>query len=188
MAMRLLLFSQLLFVGLQASKQGAPQPAQRDQVNCQLYAVQPNDNCINISSKNNITYAQLLSWNPSLSSTCSYVWLYSNICRCTNTTKSVTLRAWTQVAFVSVILKAHFQSQVIPLGQPILLLQLRKSFQELLTDSCTTPCIETDIFNRPVPSPTLDQTTSRCAKYYQVSDGDDCSHLTTQFAITLKDL
>lgn len=55
------------------------------------------------------------------------------------------------------------------------------------------PISTTDIImsvgpDSPIPSPTLDQTTSRCAKYYQVVDGDDCSHLTAQFAITLKDL
>ncbi|UKZ58866.1 uncharacterized protein TrAtP1_000188 [Trichoderma atroviride] len=144
--MKLLTFSQLFFVGIQASKLGVPQPAQRDQVNCQLYAVQPNDNCIDISSKNNITYAQLLSWNPSLSSTCSNLASLNSSSICVSNPKGT------------------FSISSNTVGA---------------TDIATTTA--------PVPSPTLDQTTSRCAKYYQVSDGDDCSHLTAQFAITLKD-
>lgn len=186
--MRLLLFCQLFFVGIQASKLGVSPPSQRDQVNCQLYTVQPNDSCIGIISNNNITYAQLLSWNPSLNPTCSYAWLYSTTWRCANAARSVTSQAWIRVAFVSVTLKERFPSPVIQMGQPLLLLQLRESFQELLVVNCATSEISTDVFDSPIPSPTLDQTTSRCAKYYQVVDGDDCSHLTAQFAITLKDL
>ncbi|KAL7902726.1 carbohydrate-binding module family 50 protein [Trichoderma sp. SZMC 28014] len=144
--MRLSLFSQLLFVGMQASTLGVSQPAQRDQVNCRLYAVQPNDNCIDISSKNNITYAQLLSWNPSLSSTCSNL--------------------------------ASLKSSSICVSNP-------KGTFSISSNTIGATDIATTI--APIPSPTFDQTTSRCAKFYQVSDGDDCSHLTAQFAITLKD-
>ncbi|KKP02189.1 LysM domain-containing protein [Trichoderma harzianum] len=78
--------------------------------NCQQYTVISNDTCIGICSHNNITYAQLLSWNPGIDPGCSVV-----------------------------------------------------------------------------PSPTLNQTTSRCAQYYLISDGDDCSLLATKFGITLKD-
>ncbi|EHK22021.1 uncharacterized protein TRIVIDRAFT_124493, partial [Trichoderma virens Gv29-8] len=125
--MRPLFFSQLLFVGIQASKIDVSQPIRADQANCHLYAIQPSDSCIDISSKNNITYAQLLSWNPSIKPTCS------------------------------------------PLG------------------NCVTSCISTDVFDSPIPSPTLDHTTSRCANYYKVVEGDDCPHLTALFAITLTD-
>ncbi|PTB40686.1 carbohydrate-binding module family 50 protein [Trichoderma asperellum CBS 433.97] len=144
--MRLLLFCQLFFVGIQASKLGVSPPSQRDQVNCQLYTVQPNDSCIGIISNNNITYAQLLSWNPSLNPTCSNL--------------------------------ASLNSSSICVSNPKGTFSISSNTNGATIIATTTA---------PIPSPTLDQTTSRCAKYYQVVDGDDCSHLTAQFAITLKD-
>ncbi|CAM1509828.1 Fc.00g001630.m01.CDS01 [Cosmosporella sp. VM-42] len=40
----------------------------------------------------------------------------------------------------------------------------------------------------PIPTPTPDKTNSYCGKYYKVAKGDDCSDLTAQSGITLKDL
>lgn len=37
---------------------------------CQTYTVQADDTCFSISSQNNITYAQILSWNPTIDPTC----------------------------------------------------------------------------------------------------------------------
>ncbi|UKZ80304.1 hypothetical protein TrVFT333_008061 [Trichoderma virens FT-333] len=144
--MRPLFFSQLLFVGIQASKIDVSQPIRADQANCHLYAIQPSDSCIDISSKNNITYAQLLSWNPSIKPTCSNL--------------------------------ARLNASSICVSNP-------KGSFSISSNTLGATVIATA--TAPIPSPTLDHTTSRCANYYKVVEGDDCPHLTALFAITLTD-
>ncbi|PKK46870.1 hypothetical protein CI102_8376 [Trichoderma harzianum] len=114
--------------------------------NCQQYTVISNDTCIGICSHNNITYAQLLSWNPGIDPGCSNL--------------------------------ASFIDNSICLSNP-------QGQFSITSNTISATAIATTTAS--VPSPTLNQTTSRCAQYYLISDGDDCSLLATKFGITLKD-
>ncbi|KAL6811041.1 hypothetical protein GGI42DRAFT_339846 [Trichoderma sp. SZMC 28013] len=114
--------------------------------NCQQYTVSSNDTCISICSHNNVTYAQLLSWNPEMDSGCSNL--------------------------------ASFIDNSICLSNP-------QGQFSITSNTISATIIATT--TAPVPSPTLNQTTSRCAQYHLISDGDDCSLLATKFGVTLKD-
>ncbi|KAL6690470.1 hypothetical protein J3F84DRAFT_389421 [Trichoderma pleuroticola] len=114
--------------------------------NCQQYTVNSNDTCIGICSHNNVTYAQLLSWNPEIDPGCSNL--------------------------------ARFIDNSICLSNP-------QGQFSITSNTISATVIATTIAS--VPSPTLDQTTSRCAHYHLISDGDDCSLLTSKFGILLKD-
>jgi hypothetical protein len=41
---------------------------------------------------------------------------------------------------------------------------------------------------RPVPEPTPDRTSGRCAEYHLVTAGEDCGDFTLKYEITLEDL
>ncbi|EED18781.1 LysM domain protein, putative [Talaromyces stipitatus ATCC 10500] len=47
---------------------------------CVSYAILGSDTCFTIASANSITWAQLLAWNPTLSTTCSNLHSFTNIC------------------------------------------------------------------------------------------------------------
>ncbi|KAH6874031.1 LysM domain-containing protein [Thelonectria olida] len=59
-----------------------PTPTQPDMVaNCnKFYFVKSGDSCASISSKNSITEAQFLKWNPSVGSTCNGLWANAYVC------------------------------------------------------------------------------------------------------------
>lgn len=38
---------------------------------CDTYNIQANDTCVGISAKNNLTYTQLFSWNPTINPSCT---------------------------------------------------------------------------------------------------------------------
>jgi hypothetical protein len=38
---------------------------------CTIYNIQANDTCVGISAKNNLTYTQLRSWNPTINPSCT---------------------------------------------------------------------------------------------------------------------
>lgn len=48
--------------------------------NCPIYTIQSNDTCYAIASNANITYTQLLSWNPTINGYCSNLIISQNIC------------------------------------------------------------------------------------------------------------
>lgn len=56
------------------SKRDVAGPASNVAPVCRQYNVLSNDTCLAICSKSKVTYAQLLSWNPSLNPQCSYVY------------------------------------------------------------------------------------------------------------------
>lgn len=43
------------------------------QSGCNRYVVKPQDTCWSVGQANNVTYAQLRSWNPEINLACSYV-------------------------------------------------------------------------------------------------------------------
>ena len=47
---------------------------------CPIYTIQPSDTCYGIAGNANITYTQLLSWNPSINGYCSNLITGQNIC------------------------------------------------------------------------------------------------------------
>ena len=47
---------------------------------CQIYEVQSGDDCYGIANKTNISYTQLLSWNPTIDGFCSNLISGQNIC------------------------------------------------------------------------------------------------------------
>ena len=47
---------------------------------CQIYNVQSGDTCLGIAANSNITYTQLLAWNPSVDGFCSNLVSGQNIC------------------------------------------------------------------------------------------------------------
>ncbi|KAI8658069.1 hypothetical protein NCS57_01187500 [Fusarium keratoplasticum] len=121
-------------------------PRAANDQNCELYSVKDGDTCLSIIRQTNVTFAQIISWNPDLDKQCANI--------------------------------TAFAGQDICVSNP-------EGNYAIPSNSQGSPTIVTT--TAPIPDPTPNDTSDRCAEYHLVTAGEDCGVFTVKYGITLKD-
>ncbi|RMJ07403.1 hypothetical protein CDV36_012997 [Fusarium kuroshium] len=141
-----LLSLSLLATRAVASGTHAWTPRAANDQNCELYSVKDGDTCLSIISRTNVTFAQIIAWNPDIDKQCANI--------------------------------TAFAGQDICVSNP-------EGNYAIPSNSQGSPTIATT--TAPIPDPTPNDTTDRCAEYHLVTAGEDCGVFTVKYDITLRD-
>ncbi|KIJ58950.1 carbohydrate-binding module family 50 protein [Hydnomerulius pinastri MD-312] len=166
--------------------------------NCtQYYNVQSGDNCNVIEDKYNITFSDLLQWNPEINTTCSNLALASycvqgsnpcttvyqvqsgNYCSEIETQFGITS---TQLTNLNPWLDSNCDLQV---GQ---ILCIARTAPTTTTSAMPTTTTPTPTATSTVPANLEPGSWSNCTTYYNVQSGDNCNVIETKYNIAFSDL